>query len=45
MRDARTSGKAGPFASDEGMAALFKGAGLTDVRTVSHALTAVFNDA
>ena len=34
MRDARTSGKKGPFATDEGVELLLSGAGFTDVRTV-----------
>jgi ubiquinone/menaquinone biosynthesis C-methylase UbiE len=34
MKDARTSGKAGPFASDVGMEALFREAGFTDVQTI-----------
>ena len=33
MLDARTSGAAGPFAADAGVAGLFAGAGLGDVRT------------
>lgn len=45
MRDARTTGAAGPFASDEGVAALFTGAGLTDVRTVHRTVSARFRDA
>lgn len=35
MRDARTSGKEGPFASDEGVEKLFRDAGFTNVRTES----------
>lgn len=33
MKDARTSGKEGPFASDQGVEALFHLSGFTDVRT------------
>lgn len=33
MKDARTSGKVGPFASDSGMEALLSNAGFVDVRT------------
>ena len=33
LRHARTTGAKGPFASDEGVAALLSGAGLADVRT------------
>jgi ubiquinone/menaquinone biosynthesis C-methylase UbiE len=45
MLDARTSGRRGPFASDDGVEELFRGAGLTDVRTVNHVVDAVFRDA
>lgn len=44
MRDARTTGRSGPFGSDAGMAALFRGAGLTAVRTVSTTVDAVLRD-
>jgi ubiquinone/menaquinone biosynthesis C-methylase UbiE len=36
MRDARTTGRRGPFSSDEGMEDLVRGAGFTAVRTVGH---------
>ncbi|WP_157803823.1 class I SAM-dependent methyltransferase [Luteimicrobium subarcticum] len=45
MLDARTSGRGGPFASDEGVEHLFAGAGLDDVRTVGRTVEAVFRDA
>jgi len=45
MLDARTSGRRGPFASDEGMAALLAGAGLVEVRTAHRRVEAVFADA
>lgn len=41
MLDARTSGRRGPFTSDEGVEALFTGAGLIEVRTVHLALRTV----
>jgi ubiquinone/menaquinone biosynthesis C-methylase UbiE len=44
LKDARTSGRAGPFSSDEGVEGLLEGAGLTDVRTVSWTLDAHFAD-
>jgi ubiquinone/menaquinone biosynthesis C-methylase UbiE len=44
LLDARTSGRRGPFASDEGVARLLVEAGLTDVRTVHRTVTAVFRD-
>jgi hypothetical protein len=44
MLDARTSGRRGPFASDSGMEDLFRGAGLTDVRTVGGQVEARFDD-
>ncbi|MET3806892.1 ubiquinone/menaquinone biosynthesis C-methylase UbiE [Nakamurella sp. UYEF19] len=44
MKDARTSGQAGPFASDQGVAALFTDAGLTQVRTESATVKAVLAD-
>jgi SAM-dependent methyltransferase len=43
MRDARTSGSKGPFASDEGLAALLSGAGLVDVRTAHRTVEAAFD--
>lgn len=42
MLDARTSGRRGPFASDEGVEGLLRGAGLTDVRTAHRTVEAVF---
>jgi hypothetical protein len=45
MRDARTTGKVGPFGSDAGMEALVGGAGFDDVRTVSAELPVRFADA
>jgi ubiquinone/menaquinone biosynthesis C-methylase UbiE len=44
MLDARTSGASGPFASDEGVAALLTGAGLVDVRTSHREVTVTFED-
>jgi SAM-dependent methyltransferase len=44
MRDARTTGARGPFASDEGMEQLLTGAGLADVRTAHREVTARFRD-
>jgi SAM-dependent methyltransferase len=44
MLDARTSGRRGPFGSDEGMTDLFAGAGLTDVRTTHRTVEATFRD-
>lgn len=41
-RDARTSGSAGPFGSDEGVELLLDRAGFTSVRTVSQQVDAVF---
>ena len=43
MRDARTNGSKGPFASDEGVAALLTGAGLVDVRTAHRTVEAAFD--
>lgn len=43
LRDARTTGAAGPFTSDEGVAALLTGAGLVDVRTTHRTVEAVFD--
>ena len=45
MRDARTTGARGPFASDEGMEQLLSEAGLTQVRTVTSEVGARFRDA
>lgn len=45
MLDARTSGRRGPFASDEGVEQLLLDAGLTDVRTAHRSVEAVFRDA
>ena len=45
MKDARTSGKEGPFASDEGVERLFLEAGFTEVRTESTTITVRFADA
>lgn len=42
MLDARTSGQRGPFASDEGVEQLLRGAGLADVRTAHRTVEAVF---
>lgn len=44
MLDARTSGRRGPFASDEGVSALLQEAGLADVRTAHRTVEAVFRD-
>ncbi|HET6166151.1 MAG TPA: methyltransferase domain-containing protein [Marmoricola sp.] len=44
LRDARTSGAAGPFASDQGMEELFSVAGIGDVRTVNEPTTLEFAD-
>jgi ubiquinone/menaquinone biosynthesis C-methylase UbiE len=45
MRDARTTGKAGPFGSDAGMEELVADAGYVDVRTVTLELPVRFADA
>lgn len=45
MSDARTSGRRGPFASDEGVARLLTDGGLTGVRTTHRTAEAVFHDA
>jgi hypothetical protein len=45
MRDARTTGKDGPFGSDAGMERLVGDAGYAEVRTVSHDLPVRFADA
>lgn len=44
MKDARTSGKAGPFASDAGVEALLREAGFRDVRTQSTSINVRFSD-
>ena len=44
MLDARTSGARGPFASDEGVEDLLRGAGLQGVRTEHRTVEAVFRD-
>jgi ubiquinone/menaquinone biosynthesis C-methylase UbiE len=44
MLDARTSGRAGHFGSDEGVERLFTGAGLVDVRTVHGDVEVAFRD-
>jgi len=45
MRDARTTGKEGPFASDAGVERLLSDAGFTDVRTVGGSVPVRFDDA
>jgi len=45
MLDARTSGRGGPFASDEGVAGLLADAGLTQVRTAGTTVAVRFADA
>jgi ubiquinone/menaquinone biosynthesis C-methylase UbiE len=45
MLDARTSGTAGPFASDAGMEELLASVGFRDLRTVGAEVAAVFRDA
>ena len=45
MRDARTTGKEGPFASDAGVERLLSDAGFTDVRTVGDVVPVRFDDA
>lgn len=45
LLDARTSGTSGPFASDEGVEALLRSAGLQDVRTVHRDVPVRFRDA
>jgi hypothetical protein len=45
MKDARTTGKAGPFGSDGGMEALLEEAGYADVRTVVDTIDVHFADA
>jgi ubiquinone/menaquinone biosynthesis C-methylase UbiE len=44
LLDARTSGRAGPFGSDEGVERLFAGAGLIDVRTAHADVELAFRD-
>ncbi len=44
LKDARTSGTEGPFASDAGMEALLTEAGVVDVRTVRQTVQARFRD-
>lgn len=44
LRDPRTTGAQGPFASDEGMEALLAGAGFAEVRTVSTVVPIRFTD-
>ena len=44
MRDPRTTGKQGPFASDEGVEQLLRDAGYTDVRTVRSQFRVRFAD-
>lgn len=45
MLDARTSGRRGPFGSDDGVAGLLRDAGLAEVRTTHRTVEAVFSDA
>jgi ubiquinone/menaquinone biosynthesis C-methylase UbiE len=45
LRDARTTGAAGPFGSDAGMEALLASAGYVDVRTVTDQVPVRFADA
>lgn len=44
MRDARTTGSRGPFASDDSMEDLLRAAGLVDVRTAHREVVAEFAD-
>lgn len=44
MKDARTSGKEGPFASDEGVEKLFLNSGFSDVRTAKATIHVHFAD-
>jgi ubiquinone/menaquinone biosynthesis C-methylase UbiE len=44
LRDARTSGATGPFASDAGMEDLFTAAGIRDIRTTVEPTTLEFDD-
>ena len=43
LRDVRAAGRTGPFASDEGVAALLTGAGLVGVRTAHRTVESVFD--
>lgn len=45
MKDARVSGRKGPFASDAGVEQLLRDAGLSHVRTATTTLTVTFDDA
>jgi ubiquinone/menaquinone biosynthesis C-methylase UbiE len=45
MRDARTAGKTGPFATDEGVESLLTAAGFSSVRTVRGMVPVRFNSA
>lgn len=45
MRDARTTGKQGPFGSDAGVERLLADAGLTDIRTTTGSVAVRFDDA
>jgi len=45
MKDARTSGKEGPFANDEGVEKLFRDSGFIDVRTAKAIINVHFADA
>lgn len=45
LMDARTSGRTGPFGSDEGVESLFRAAGCTQVRTTHRSVPVVFADA
>jgi ubiquinone/menaquinone biosynthesis C-methylase UbiE len=45
MKDARTSGKQGPFATDEGVAQLLGAAGFTNIRTQTSTIDVHFPDA
>ena len=44
MRDARTVGRSGPFATDEGVAGLLGEAGFTDLRTAHTTVQVRFDD-
>jgi len=44
VRDPRTTGSRGPFASDEGMEGLLTEAGMREVRTAAREVTATFRD-
>jgi len=45
MRDARTTGKQGPFGSDEGVERLLLDAGFVEVRTATRWVSVWFDDA